>query len=132
MRQAHGARPGAKPSSFIRTVTVGSGIRPDLLTLRCTGGARGLAWAVVDSDLAYRRWGIAPRPEDVLHVVLTTSAIVRLSARMAELVGRDVNADFQGTDLSAWADLVAGFFAVFFFGSASIVPRHGGVPHRQR
>ena len=29
--------------------------------------------------MAYRRWGIAPRPEDVLHVVLTTFGIVRLS-----------------------------------------------------
>jgi len=29
--------------------------------------------------MAYRRWGIAPRPEDVLHVVLTTFWIVRLS-----------------------------------------------------
>jgi len=38
----HGA--GRTPSSFIRTVTVGSGIGPDLLTLRrcAAGGARGL------------------------------------------------------------------------------------------
>jgi len=53
-------------------VTVGSGIGPDLLTPRGgfpggtfppeprRTGARGLArWG------AYRRWGIAPRPEDV-------------------------------------------------------------------
>ncbi|CEJ49379.1 hypothetical protein XAB3213_730016 [Xanthomonas citri pv. bilvae] len=51
--------------------TVGSGIGPDLLTLR----SRGLA--LIRSTLeckrsrarmlahAYRRWGIAPRPEDV-------------------------------------------------------------------
>ncbi len=30
------------PLSFIRTMTVGSGIAPDLLTLRKTKGARGL------------------------------------------------------------------------------------------
>lgn len=48
------------PSSFIRTVTVGSGIRPDLLTLRITEALAGLHFR------AYRRWGIAPRPEDVM------------------------------------------------------------------
>ncbi|MDR7135154.1 hypothetical protein J2X06_002363 [Lysobacter niastensis] len=43
-------RSHAPPSSFIRTVTVGSGIGPDLLTLRfprnaVAGGARGLVRA---------------------------------------------------------------------------------------
>jgi len=55
-------------SSFIRTLTVGSGIAPDLLTPRgglsadACAGARGLAghWPT------YRRWGISPRPEDAL------------------------------------------------------------------
>jgi len=47
MRHAHGRKAMRKPSSFIRTVTVGSGIGPDLLTLRfprnaVAGGARGL------------------------------------------------------------------------------------------
>jgi hypothetical protein len=46
--------------SFIRTLTVGPGITPDLLTLPMEG-ARGLqAFAL------YRRWGITPRPENVL------------------------------------------------------------------
>ena len=39
--------------------TVGFGLSPNLLTLPLgTAGARGLA-----SRPAYRRWGIAPRPE---------------------------------------------------------------------
>ena len=62
-RQAHDtaqACGSAMPSSFIRTVTVGSGIGPDLLTTRRAGCARGLG-----SGDPYRRWGIAPRPEDV-------------------------------------------------------------------
>jgi hypothetical protein len=42
-------------SSFIRTVTVGSGITPDLLTLQTSQALAG----------SHRRWGIAPRPEDV-------------------------------------------------------------------
>jgi len=45
--------------SSIRTMTVGSGISPDLLTLPATGRrsrARGKS--------PYRRWGIAPRPEN--------------------------------------------------------------------
>jgi len=54
-------------------MTVGSGISPDLLTpwrgyalaKRATfTGARGLADGFRRN--AYRRWGIAPRPEDVL------------------------------------------------------------------
>lgn len=40
--------------SFIRTLTVGPGVSPDLLTfLQNEGSARGL----------YRRWGLSPRPE---------------------------------------------------------------------
>jgi hypothetical protein len=49
-------------SSLIRTVTVGSGIRPDLLTPRMTRG-RSRARRLTP---AYRRWGISPRPEDAL------------------------------------------------------------------
>jgi len=53
-----------RTSSSIRTLTVGPGISPDLLTPACRRmqGARGLA----DTRSAYRRWGISPRPEDVL------------------------------------------------------------------
>jgi hypothetical protein len=43
--KAHGGalrKERVTPSSFIRTVTVGSGIGPDLLTSRWTGSARGL------------------------------------------------------------------------------------------
>ncbi|CAK7259790.1 Secreted protein (Modular protein) (plasmid) [Shinella sp. WSC3-e] len=56
-------RPGkggfADMSSSIRTVTVGSGIAPDLLTFRVNGSARGLP-----DRSGYRRWGISPRPEN--------------------------------------------------------------------
>jgi hypothetical protein len=61
-------------SSSIRTLTVGSGFAPDLLTpLRLSfatesrdyAGARGLATDAF-ALLAYRRWGISPRPEDAL------------------------------------------------------------------
>jgi hypothetical protein len=64
-------------SSSIRTMTVGSGFSPDLLTPRARGrclggrthraGARGLAdRPPVTAQSAYRRWGISPRPEDAL------------------------------------------------------------------
>src|SRR5690606_30207655 len=69
MRTAQGQ---AQPSSFIRTMTVGSGIRPDLLTpgngFGRHRGARGLVVTPGPDDrlsATYRRWGIAPRPEDV-------------------------------------------------------------------
>lgn len=45
--------------SFIRTVTVGSGLAPDLLTPPMEG-ARGLA-----AEAAHRRWRVSPRPENV-------------------------------------------------------------------
>lgn len=49
-------------SSFIRTMTVGSGISPDLLTPpRQTGVGRSRAPRVRSG---YRRWGISPRPEN--------------------------------------------------------------------
>lgn len=49
--------------SFIRTVTVGSGIAPDLLTPASTRADAGRSRAcAVACD--YRRWGIAPRPEN--------------------------------------------------------------------
>ena len=50
------------PSS-IRTITVGSGFEPDLLTLILGLSARGLI-AVAN----HRRWGLSPRPEVVLIV----------------------------------------------------------------
>src|SRR5262245_12815315 len=51
-----------KPFSFIRTVTVGFGIAPNLLTLplRREEGARGLGLRH-----PYRRWGFSPRPENI-------------------------------------------------------------------
>jgi hypothetical protein len=60
-RCTHGTRRARAPSSFIRTFTVGSGIAPDLLTFR-----RAEALAGSRNRRAYRRWGIAPRPEDVM------------------------------------------------------------------
>jgi len=41
-------------------LTVGSGIRPDLLTLPVA--AKALAGSCLGDT--YRRWGISPRPED--------------------------------------------------------------------
>ncbi|BAV96526.1 hypothetical protein LEN_1039 [Lysobacter enzymogenes] len=66
-------RARAQPSSFIRTVTVGSGIGPDLLTPRGAGFWPGHSRRKTEPPGrsraralgAYRRWGIAPRPEDV-------------------------------------------------------------------
>ena len=57
-----------RTSSSIRTLTVGPGISPDLLTFACRRmrSARGLADRI-DARSAYRRWGIPPRPEDVLN-----------------------------------------------------------------
>jgi hypothetical protein len=52
----------SRPFSFIRTLTVGFGIAPNLLTLplkQNEEGARGLGQLRL-----YRRWGVAPRPEN--------------------------------------------------------------------
>jgi hypothetical protein len=56
------AKPRGKPPqpfSFIRTLTVGLGIAPNLLTLPLQEGARGLGLLH-----PYRRWGLSPRPEN--------------------------------------------------------------------
>src|SRR5450432_2011606 len=52
----------SRPFSFIRTLTVGFGITPNLLTLLPTReeGARGLGLLH-----PYRRWGLSPRPENI-------------------------------------------------------------------
>lgn len=69
-------------SSLIRTITVGSGLSPDLLTFRRE--AEALAGSILRS---YRRWGIAPRPEDVAlarrdgRASGDYSAVVRLDIR---------------------------------------------------
>jgi len=55
--------------SFIRTVTVGSGIAPDLLTLQAcsTERHRRRSRALAGfSACKYRRWGISPRPENAV------------------------------------------------------------------
>ena len=49
---------GRRTFSFIRTVTVGSGLAPDLLDP--SHGRRSRA----RSKAAYRRWGVSPRPEN--------------------------------------------------------------------
>ncbi|SPP92330.1 protein of unknown function [Bradyrhizobium vignae] len=53
-----------RPFSFIRTLTVGFGVAPNLLTLpfgmTLTEGARGLG-----PFGPYRRWGLSPRPENI-------------------------------------------------------------------
>jgi len=51
----------SQPFSFIRTLTVGFGIAPNLLTPRLGNeGARGLGLIH-----PYRRWGLSPRPENI-------------------------------------------------------------------
>jgi hypothetical protein len=54
----------SRPFSFIRTLTVGFGITPNLLTLFPENirdeGARGLGLLRL-----YRRWGLSPRPENI-------------------------------------------------------------------
>src|ERR1700712_4758569 len=56
----HGMRL-SRPFSFIRTLTVGFGIAPNLLTLpRNEEGARGIGLRH-----PYRRWGLSPRPEHI-------------------------------------------------------------------
>src|SRR5450759_2257575 len=55
----------SRPFSFIRTLTVGFGFTPNLLTLFPKGipreeGARGLGFLH-----PYRRWGLSPRPENI-------------------------------------------------------------------
>ena len=47
------------PFSFIQTVTVGSGLTPDLLTPSREERSRAARIAPV-----YRRWGLSPRPEN--------------------------------------------------------------------
>src|SRR3954451_24327515 len=53
-----------RPFSFIRTLTVGFGVAPNLLTLPLSNtlweGARGLR-----PFGPYRRWGLSPRPENI-------------------------------------------------------------------
>src|SRR5579859_3432416 len=50
------------PLSFIRTVTVGVGIAPTLLTPPDCSDGRSRAQAIARH---HRRWGLAPRPENV-------------------------------------------------------------------
>src|ERR1700722_7565154 len=53
----------SRPFSFIRTLTVGFGLTPNLLTLPLfpkQEGARGLGLSH-----PYRRWGVSPRPENI-------------------------------------------------------------------
>ena len=54
----------SRPFSFIRTMTVGFGFTPNLLTLFLRfpeeEGARGLGLLRL-----YRRWGLSPRPENI-------------------------------------------------------------------
>jgi len=59
---AKASRERRKPFSFIRTVTVGFGFAPNLLTLSLfrEKGARGLGRC-----RPYRRWGLSPRPENI-------------------------------------------------------------------
>jgi hypothetical protein len=58
------AREASRPFSFIRTLTVGFGITPNLLTLLPEGIPRGKALAGLGFR-PYRRWGISPRPENI-------------------------------------------------------------------
>jgi hypothetical protein len=53
----------SRPFSFIRTLTVGFGIAPNLLTLFPKGGKKALAGLGLVHP--YRRWGLSPRPENI-------------------------------------------------------------------
>lgn len=59
-------------SLFIRTMTVGPGIAPGLLTLslhrkKVVSAKRSRAMRIARN---YRRWGVAPRPENVFVAVV--------------------------------------------------------------
>src|SRR5260221_1426207 len=69
--RAHGKRPARRwarrqaadiPLSSIRTVTVGVGLKPTLLTLPIGLGKRSRARAI---SRLHRRSGLSPRPENV-------------------------------------------------------------------
>jgi len=52
-------------SSFVRTVTVGFGFKPNLLTLMLSYQA--LVGSLCEKE--YHRWGVSPRPEDINSVI---------------------------------------------------------------
>jgi hypothetical protein len=54
-------------------MTVGSGVSPDLLTFGHSGMVKALAGWQITNHLgpAYRRWGIAPRPENIARLAKT-------------------------------------------------------------
>jgi hypothetical protein len=54
-----------RPFSFIRTLTVGFGIAPNLLTLPRQKSMERKALAGLGLVHPYRRWGITPRPENI-------------------------------------------------------------------
>ena len=58
----------SRPFSFIRTLTVGFGITPNLLTL-VPGNPKGIPEEQGARGLGlihpYRRWGLSPRPENI-------------------------------------------------------------------
>src|SRR5215475_4969736 len=71
-QQPRSANAGCKrPFSFIRTLTVGFGVTPNLLTLNPSEKSfwRKIPWdkalAGLGLDDPYRRWGLSPRPENI-------------------------------------------------------------------
>jgi hypothetical protein len=60
----------SQPFSFIRTLTVGFGITPNLLTLFPKAGKKALAG--LGFGYPYRRWGLSPRPENIGRPVWAT------------------------------------------------------------
>src|SRR5207248_11456065 len=54
-----------QPFSFIRTLTVGFGIAPNLLTLLLEETQERKALAGLGYVTLYRRWGLSPRPENI-------------------------------------------------------------------
>ncbi|SNY90126.1 hypothetical protein SAMN04515647_0272 [Cohaesibacter sp. ES.047] len=66
--------------SFIRTVTVGSGITPDLLTILAESKN---ALAGFRDRLLYRRWGLSPRPENKALTDTAKMHSVRTKKKMA-------------------------------------------------
>src|ERR1700674_2660308 len=79
-RTGNGRRDAKRPAkiiplSFIRTVTVGVGVAPTLLTPPKSSGRRSRAEAIARH---HRRWGLPPRPENVRRRAETAAAPTHL------------------------------------------------------
>jgi hypothetical protein len=67
------------PLSSIRTLTVGLGISPNLLTLPALSSGQALAGFEGPKGHRYRRWGLSPRPENVTATIGGSGIMARKS-----------------------------------------------------